>query len=93
MRTIWKYPLKLGANTLEMPNAAQALSVQAQDGVLYLWMLVRTEARTERRCFMVFGTGGEIPEKPLSHIGTVLCHGGVLVCHVFELERFNDGGA
>lgn len=92
---IFKYTIRVtdGPIVLDMPNGARILSVQAQGpnpthDMLTMWALVDESADFVTRTFRTFGTG-----QPLSsavcgyvHIGTVLCAGGLLVWHVFEVN-------
>lgn len=83
--TIWKYELPITDRvTLDLPVGAWALTVQEQGGVLCLWAAVNTAARTERRTFLIAGTGNPFDAGGLGYIGTAQMSSG-LVWHVFEL--------
>jgi hypothetical protein len=84
MQTIWKYTL-LPDQTLEMPAGAQVLTVREQGATIALWAKVDTLAPTEKRRFVVFGTGHEMPGLALVYIGTAMLQGGALVLHAFEV--------
>lgn len=85
MKSIWKYPLSVeDKQTIEMPSGARILCVQMQHHIPCLWVVVDTEAKTEKRCFVIIGTGYERNKIPLDYIGTVQDLGGFLVLHVFE---------
>lgn len=92
MKTIWKYELELGSQTLELPQGAQPLSVAVQQGGVMLWALVTPEAPTCYRRVYVVGTGHELPEDLGSYVGTVLLTGGALVFHVFVEEEWTLDG-
>jgi len=86
MKTIYKYPLRhVGSQELEMPQGAQILSCQAQQGVPCVWALVTTESPKVNRVFRVLLTGAHAdPLLTAVHIGTVLLDEGNFVVHVFD---------
>ncbi len=86
MKTIWKYPLALGENLLDMPRGAELLAVQMQGGAPMLWALVDVgSAGREQRRLRVVGTGHTLPQA----VGRYVCtfQEPPFVWHVF------DGGA
>jgi hypothetical protein len=85
MSTIYKYKLEPNFGALQMPQGAQVLTVQMQDGTPCLWAKVDPTRPTERRTFNVYGTGHEMPDDPcLVYVATFQMGGGALVWHVFE---------
>lgn len=72
MRTIRKYPLVApGACTIRAPAAAELLSVQVQDEVPVLWVLVDTEIGVRDYGLYVATTGEDLSGVPLfRHLGT-----------------------
>lgn len=87
MKTIWKYPLKVvDQQTIRMPERAQILSVQTQNGTPCIWALVQPDAVLLPRTINTFGTGHPIDGNPGAFVGTYQLQGGalVLVFHVFE---------
>lgn len=97
-RTIWKYPLDdrltYGPDhvvTIPMPLGAEALCVQMQGDEPTLWALVRPQADTEDRRFVVIGTGFDIPAGVGRYVGTwqqwADTIGAPLVFHLFEAGR------
>lgn len=84
-RAVWKFDVS-NSVTLDMPIGAKILSVQAQGAEICMWALVNTDAKTEKRNFVVYGTGYEIPGGRMSYVGTAQIAGG-LVFHVFELLK------
>lgn len=79
MRSVWKYPL--GTRTMAMPQGAEILCIQMQDGCAVAWALVDTEAPLASRTFGVFGTGHEVPPD-YTYVGT--WQQGPFVWHLFE---------
>ncbi len=88
---IWKYTIMIQDETimiqdetiLHMPGGAKILTVQMQNGVPYVWVLVNPDAMMARRTIRVFGTGHPIPSGyDDHHIGSV--QDGALVWHVFD---------
>lgn len=82
-QTIWKFILQPECE-VEIPKGAQILSVREQDVDICLWALVDPAAEKQRRRFVGFGTGDDVPDRPMTFLGTVHLGGG-MVFHVFEL--------
>lgn len=87
MITIHKFPLEQrNINEVEMPEGAEILSVQIQNGTLCLWAKVNTDYPEEKRAIRIIGTGNYInPCEPLVFITTYQFEG--LVFHVFEIPN------
>ena len=85
MATIYKYTLEPGRTKLQMPQGAQVLTVQMQNGTPCLWAKVDPTRSTELRIFDVYGTGHTMPDDPrLMYVATFQMDGGALVWHAFE---------
>jgi hypothetical protein len=86
MRSIFKYPIQItDVQTLSMPEAAEILTVQIQDGVPCLWAIVDTQVVNQERVIEVFGTGRPLHQDmgiSRVYIGTV--QERPFVWHVFE---------
>ena len=62
-RTIWKFRFEISSPLrLSIPQGAQVLTVQDQDGDGCLWAIVEPENTLESRYFEIFGTGQLIHE-------------------------------
>lgn len=90
MYTIYKYPLAFtDSQTIEMPRAAQILSVASQDGRLCLWAMVQPGATSSApRNIRIIGTGIPIADataEQMEFIGTVVIR--MYVWHVFEYGK------
>lgn len=84
MKTIWKFPLALADEIhLRMPQNAQILSVQVQDGIACLWALVDPEYELITRIVLIRGTGHPCNDVG-SYISTFQMINGDLVFHAFE---------
>lgn len=83
--TVWKYMLLTFSNEIIVPVGARVLSVQAQNGLPTLWVLVDlTEARRETWRVDLFGTGHPVPSPGIGeYLGTVQMP-SALVWHVFK---------
>jgi len=79
-RTIWKYELKVGDNIFEMPRRAEVLTVQTQGKSVCLWALVDADAPKTKRRFQIYGTGHEMEDGVLRHIGTFQVDGRWFPC-------------
>lgn len=87
-RAVWKFPLPAPGSdvfTIEMPQGAEPLTVQVQNGAFQIWALVTPGHPTETRVFRIAGTGHPIDEIIVRHVGTVQLPGLGLVFHVFEV--------
>lgn len=83
---IWKYALEIGdTNLIQMPEGAEALTVQTQHGSLCLWAKVNPDVELEDRLFVIHGTGHAIKDAQETYIGTAQMADGALVWHVFEV--------
>ena len=85
MQTIWKYPIPAEDSfTLELPDMAQPLCVQTQQGTPYLWVLLDSTYRTRPWQFYVLNTGQPVGERRLGrYLGTFQLEAGTLVFHCF----------
>jgi hypothetical protein len=89
MRTVYKYPFQVADRfTLELPEDFWPLSVQVQDGVPCLWVLMDTEKPRATFTFSVFGTGRPI-RKGLDIDGYI----GTFQMPPFVWHLFEGGGA
>lgn len=59
-KTIWKYIFGFNVEQ-EMPDGAEFLFAELQDGVLAAWFMVLPDSPKVKRRFKVYGTGHEIP--------------------------------
>lgn len=85
MKAIWKFPLaERDDQTVSMPDDAQILCVQVQNGTACLWALVEPEAPKAVRRFKTYGTGHQHADIPGKYIGSYQLLGGAIVFHVFE---------
>ena len=85
MNKIYKYAIP-EVSGLELPKNARILKVGLQGGTLHCWALLSAdEFATEKRYFLVVGTGHEFNADGLSYIDTYF--EGPFVWHVFEKER------
>jgi hypothetical protein len=61
--TIFKYQMPvLESFTMELPAYAQIIRVADEGGMFWMWAVVNTEHRTEKRQFRAFKTGGQMPD-------------------------------
>ena len=83
---IWKWTLILtGEQTIEIPLAAEILTVQMQGDNPQLWALCDEHAHKSVRHIAIYGTGQPMPENPGKYIATFQLHNGALVFHAFEI--------
>lgn len=91
MTTIHKVTLsEVDEQTISIPANSDILSVQEQNGNIFLWYLCGTKMPNVERKILIFGTGHEITKnrENLTFLGTVQYAKGILVYHVFELTEF-----
>jgi len=84
--TIWKFELKtIDEQYIEVPEGAEMLNVQVQNGVPCLWVRIDPAAERFKRCIVTHGTGHRMPSTiDEQYIGTYQLQGGAIVLHVFE---------
>lgn len=76
MRTIWKFQLTEPTRRtpplwrFAMPMEAKVLTVQVQGAIPTVWAEVDDEVDTIDRWFTVVGTGEQLPDWPVSYVGT-----------------------
>lgn len=94
MKSVWKFEFKIDDNVdIEMPEYAQILHVDVQlqqkpgerhKEVPCIWARVTTDRLMVRRRFLLSGTGHDLPDISLEHIGTFKMDQDRLVWHLFE---------
>jgi hypothetical protein len=100
MKSIWKFEFKIDDNVdIEMPEYAQILHVDVQlqrgrenvpvgqpqwNEIPCIWSRVDTERPMVKRRFFLTGTGHNLPDILLEHIGTFKMDQDRLVFHLFE---------
>lgn len=62
MKAIFKYTIPfMEKSFVELPIGAKIIRIDGLDGFIFLWAVVDTEADKERRDFLLFKTGAEMP--------------------------------
>ncbi len=83
MQRILKYLIDVNDAVFHMlPDNAELLTVQNQNGEIFLWAKIDDSAIVRKRKFIVFGTGQPFDVVLRKYIGTVQV--GIFVWHVFE---------
>lgn len=82
-KVIYKYPLEqIGSQKLKLPNSAQILEINVQNGQVFVWALVEDGDNTEySKEIKMVGTGWDCDVEWEDHIGTVFI--GPFVWHYF----------
>lgn len=81
-KTVYKYPFDVSDDVVvKMPDDAEILKVDHQDGQPTIWALVDTESPAVMRRFIVRGTGHPVPDG-VEHVGSFF-H-GPFIWHLFE---------
>jgi len=83
MRTVWKFPVVFGPNTINAPDLQEIVHFAAQEEHLFVWAIVDTEGPYYSKRVTVTWTGTETPVA--SHIGSV--QDGPYVWHAWELPQ------
>jgi hypothetical protein len=83
--TIYKYvlPTTPGPFTVEMPSGAEALCVQIQCGLPYVYARVDTDRFSEPQLFYACETGKLAPVSS-KYVGTAMLLDGAYVLHYFK---------
>lgn len=93
-RKIFKYQIpklecEYGWITIEMPEDAEVISVQTQNGIGCIWAIVNEYNPGENKLFYVAGTGQELPLiEDLKFIGTF--QQSNFAWHLFERTYATD---
>lgn len=83
MKTIWKFPLRVDdAQTFDMPQGAEVLSVQLQRGQPCAWAIVDDSKPLSPVTIQMRGTWHPLGSVG-KHVGTFQLHGGDIVFHAF----------
>lgn len=87
--TVYKYPFFVADDVeVQLPKGARILHVAQQPmqpADLVLWAHVDRDAPLVTRKLKVYGTGHDMPGDAGTHLATVLCNGGALVWHIYDL--------
>ena len=82
MRTIFKYTLDPGETTLDLPAKAEILTAGKDNrGKACIWCLVNPDSPTEKKTFVIRGTG-QVIENNLWYIKSF--KDNPFIWHVFE---------
>lgn len=81
-KEIWKYTLKVGNQTVVLPQDAKILCAKAQKGQITIWAVVKPRAILETREIEVRGTGWPF-DAVGDYIDSVIV--GDFVWHVFDM--------
>lgn len=87
---IWKYTLQVvNEQTLIIPATGKILSIQVQDNVPCLWVLIdeRKVDVGNQRTFHIYGTGNSLPSSINQDVFIATFQLGYFVGHVFEATK------
>lgn len=90
MKTIWKVEIKPWDRvSVELPEGADILTVQLQNGLPHIWALVDDQKEIKMVEIYVFGTGQLVPNHVTleDYIGTYQMNDGKLVYHLFRTNK------
>lgn len=87
MKTIWKYVLKKGMNSLDIPQDFKVLSVTKQADKIILHCLIDPLNLKQDVRFDVVGTGRKLNDSFMQKkfIGTVFTNDDNLTWHIFQV--------
>ena len=83
MVNIYKYPLMIGYNCMNLPRGAKILHVADQCGVLTMWVEQPAFVDLEIRNFVVRATGEQFHNRNTTHLGTAISDS--FVWHLYEV--------
>ena len=82
MKIILKYELRLvDLQSVPIPCGAEVLHVGVQNGDIYVWCLCDPQQKNVPMKFFIYGTGHDIKEPDIKHVGTVFQRS--FVWHIF----------
>lgn len=84
-KAVWKYNLD-EVTKIGVPSGYQILTVQLQQGIPCVWILVNTENPKEEVTIKIYGTGHTIEDNIGKYLGTFQVASGTLIFHAFEVK-------
>lgn len=85
---IWKYQMPVKEQfEMSLPEGAQIIRMAGENGYLWLWAVVNTEAPLETRYFKSFKAGGTMPDDMALHVFRGMAHIYIqaeLMLYIFE---------
>lgn len=81
VRVIYKFPLQVGENLVEIPKGYAVKYFGSQETNLFIWATLDPEGRKISARFVVLGTGQPIPDG-VYHVASTQV--GPFVWHLFE---------
>lgn len=84
---VWKYVLPFQADPfIDMPEGAEVLTVQMQEGQPVIWALVDPSIEVRRVRFLLALTGKGFDATHARYVGTFQIAKAGLVFHLFEMD-------
>ncbi len=88
MRTIYKYPLKHGVFSLQLPLDAVVIHVGEDPSFTpCVWVELDTEKVKKERKFMLVGTGYALPNEAILHLGSY--KSGIFMWHLVHMLNYD----
>lgn len=88
---IWKYQMPVAEEfTLKLPKGAEIIRMDGENGYLWCWAVVDTQAPLEERHFAAFKAGGEMPDDLSNHffVGMASIYiQAELMLYIFEVSN------
>ncbi len=84
--TIWKFSLQIGDTVLNLRDGYRILSLQMQNDVPTIWVLLDPDRPMTATKIICRGTGHHFNEREMGeYIGSVVTQGDAFVWHSFNL--------
>lgn len=87
---IWKYQMPVAEQfTMKLPKGAEIIRMDGENGYLWLWAVVDTQAELEDRHFEAFKAGGTMPDDLSNHEFVGMAHIYIqqeLMLYIFEVH-------
>lgn len=72
---IWKYQMPVAERfTMSLPRGAEIIRMAGENGMIWLWAQVDTQAPDELRHFEAFKAGGTMPDDLSKHVFRGMSH-------------------
>lgn len=88
---IWKYQMPVAEEfTMQLPVGAQIIRMDGENGYLWLWAVVDSDAPTEDRHFAAYKAGGTMPDDLSNHTFAGTAHIYIqqeLMLYLFEVAK------
>lgn len=74
MKKIWKFPLQMGMNKIDIPTGSKALMINHIEDNVFLWVECDPDSEPKEREILVLSTGQEVNPRSYDHLNSFVIH-------------------